>query len=98
MRRRRWSGWLRAVYALGSPLIPLVRLTRIFRSLRSPGRPLHLFPRLLPAMLVLLGVEALGEMTGYILGPGDSSKRIAPVDFHRENFMNAKDRKHWAES
>ena len=98
MRRRGWSVPLRATYALGSPLIPLVRLARIFRSLCSPGRPLRLLPRLLPAMLVLLAVEAFGEMTGYIFGPGDSSKRIAHVDFHRENFMNPKDYKRWADS
>jgi hypothetical protein len=98
MRRRPWSVCLRAVYALGSPLIPLVRLSRIFGSLCRPGRPLQLFPRVLPAMLILLAMEAVGEMTGYIFGPGNASKRIAQADFHRERFMNAKDRKHWADS
>jgi hypothetical protein len=98
MRRHDWSALLCAIYILGSPLIPLVRLTRIFRSLCSPGRPLRLLPRILPLLLFLLTVEALGEMTGYVLGPGNSPKRIAHIDFHREAFMNRKDRERWTES
>jgi hypothetical protein len=96
MRRRNWSFFLRAVYAGGSPLIPLVRLVRIARSLCSPGRPLRMLPRLLPALLVLLAAEAMGEMAGYIFGPGSASKRIAQIDFHREDFMNRQDREAWA--
>jgi hypothetical protein len=98
MRRHDWSAILCSVYTLGSPLIPLLRLARISRSLFSPGRPLRLLPRVLPSLLFLLIVEALGEMTGYALGPGDSSKRLAYIDFHREAFMNVKDREYWTES
>jgi hypothetical protein len=98
MRRRGWRAARRMAYAAASPLIPFIRLVRIVRALGSPGRPLHLVPRLLPAMLVLLGIDAFGEMAGYLLGPGDSSRYIARIDFHRENFMNRRDRARWAES
>jgi hypothetical protein len=98
LRRRHWSILLCGIYALGSPMIPFVRLARIFKSLCSPGRPLRFLPRVLPCLLSLLAIDAVGEMSGYVFGPGDSAKRIAPMDFHRETFMNEKDRQRWAES
>jgi len=41
---------------------------------------------------LLLAADAAGEMTGYLGGPGSSGEEIARIDFHRENFMNRRDR------
>ena len=87
----------RLLYIAATPLIPFVRVTRIVRQLRYPGRPAHLIPRLVPLCLFLLTVEAIGACAGYIFGLGSSSLYIARIDFHRENFMNSQDRKHFAE-
>lgn len=97
MRRSGWGAARSAVYAAGFFLIPTVRLYRILRELRRPGRPLRMAVVLLPWMLPLLAVDALGEMAGYLFGPGDSSRRIAQIDFHREQFMNRRDREQLAE-
>jgi len=96
MRRSGWGPARRLAYAAGSPLIPFVRLFRIVRELRRPGRQWRLLPRLLPFAPLLLAVDAAGEMTGYLFGPGGSSAEIARVDFHRENFMNRSDRRQFA--
>jgi len=92
MRRSDWGPARRLVYAVGSPLIPFVRLYRIVKELLRPDRPCQLIPRLLPLFLLLLAADAAGELIGYLGGPGTSSKVIARVDFHRENYMNRRDR------
>jgi len=96
MRGAHWNVVRRLGYAAGSPLIPLVRLYRILRELRLPGRPTHLILPLLPLFLILLGIDAFGEMVGYLAGPGAAAHRIARVDFHREHFMNRRDQERLA--
>ncbi len=97
MRRSGWSRARRFAYAAAFPLIPWVRLYRIWRGLCRPGRPLRLAVGLLPWMLPLLAFDALGEMAGYLFGPGDSSRQITRIDFHRERFMNRRDREQLSE-
>ncbi len=92
MRRSAWGPARRFVYAAGSPLIPFVRLYRMVRQLCRPNRPRQLIPGLLPMFSLLLAADAAGEMTGYLGGPGSSGEEIARIDFHRENFMNRRDR------
>jgi hypothetical protein len=92
MRAAQWPAYKRAAYAAASPLIPLVRLARIARQLRRPGRRHDLVPRLLPLLLFLLAVDAGGELTGYLLGPGQAPAKIADIDFHRERYLNRRDR------
>jgi len=97
MCRARWTVARRLVYVAGAPLIPIVRLTRIVGQLRLPGRPAHLLPKLIPLCLFLLVVETAGAVVGYIWGAGSSCRRIAKIDFHRENFMNMRDRDRYAQ-
>jgi hypothetical protein len=98
MRRSGWSCVKCGLYAAGSSLIPAVRLVRIYRELRHPGRPRNIAVAVLPLMSLLLAIDAFGEMIGYLFGPGDTSKRIAPMDFHREQFMNCRDREQFSGS
>jgi hypothetical protein len=98
MRRSGWSIVKCGIYAAGSFLIPAVRLIRIFKELFHPGRPRNLAFAVLPLMSFLLAIDAFGEMTGYLFGPGDAPKRIARMDFHRELFMNRRDRQQFAGS
>ncbi len=92
MRAAEWPLYKRFAYAVASPLIPLVRLARILRQLSRPGRRVDLVARLLPLLLLLLAVDAGGELTGYLLGPGQASAKIADIDFHRERHLNRWDR------
>jgi hypothetical protein len=91
-RARDWPGWRRALFALASPLIPIVRCLRITRELLRPGRPLHLFPRVLPALFVGLVFDGAGEMAGYVFGPGAAMAKLSGMEFHRERFMAGPDR------
>jgi hypothetical protein len=83
-RARRWSPLRRAIYTLGSPLIPLVRLRRILPKLLRPARGNHSLPILLALVITGLYVNAAGEMLGYASGAGKSSQRLCKVEFHRD--------------
>jgi hypothetical protein len=96
MCRVRWSLARRLLYLGGAPLIPFVRLVRIVKQFLRPGRPAHLLPRLVFVCLFLLLIETAGSFVGFLVGAGDSSARIAKVDFHRENFMNRRDRQEFS--
>jgi hypothetical protein len=93
MCRVRWSLARRLLYIGGSPLIPFVRVARIVRQMRRPGRPARLLPALAPLCLFLLAIETVGAVAGYAAGPGSSIRRIARIDFHREDYMNRRDRR-----
>jgi hypothetical protein len=95
--REQWSLGRRLAYVAATPLIPLVRLARILKQLRYPGRPAQLIPRLVPVCLFLLFVESTGAAVGYLRGAGLSSLYIAKIDFHRQNFMNEQDRQQFSD-
>ncbi len=90
-RSHGWPLWRRALFALGSPLIPLVRFVRIARRLFGNGRAMHLFSRLSPALLVGLIFDGGGELAGYLLGPGRSMATLSDMEFHRERYLDERD-------
>lgn len=90
-RSHTWPMWRRAMFALGSPLIPLLRFVRITRELFRKGRPRHLFPRLGLALLVGLIVDGAGELVGYLLGPGNAMAKLSDMEFHRARFLDEHD-------
>lgn len=82
----RAEGWpvpRRALYALGAPLIPVVRFIRIRRHIRRTTLPPRLAPRLYPALVAGLCVSALGELLGYVFGIGTSLRTISEFELHR---------------
>ena len=82
-RADRWPAWRRALYACGSPLIPLVRGRRVLRHIRRTGRSEELLPHILPALAIGLVVSALGELAGYALGPGRAPRLIGEMELRR---------------
>jgi glycosyltransferase involved in cell wall biosynthesis len=90
-RARQWSARRRLVYAVGAPLIPLVRLWRIRADIRRPGRPAHLWPRIVPALMVGLTLDTIGQMLGYALGAGNASQKLYPFEFHRDRHAAHQD-------
>ncbi|MBC7788895.1 MAG: hypothetical protein H7Z74_03020 [Anaerolineae bacterium] len=86
-RARNWSALRRMLYCLASPLIPFVRLMRIVKELRAPGRRRDLLPRIVPLLLVSLVFDAAGELTGYALGAGDSMRKLSDMEFHRHRYL-----------
>lgn len=91
-RSEQWPSLRRLLYATAGPLIPLVRLRRIVNELRRPGRPLHLFPSVLPALLLGLTLSAAGETMGYAWGAGDAVERLCDLEFHRVRHLTKSDR------
>lgn len=91
-RARGWPLWRRLLFTCGSPLIPFVRLSRIVRELRQPGRPRHLLPRVLPALLVGLLFDGAGELIGYAFGRGRSMAILSDMEFHRQRYLLESDR------
>lgn len=85
-RARPWNLWRRLVYLLGSPLIPLVRMSRVLRAMHRIGR-LDLLPRALPAILFLLAIDGLGEAIGYGSGSGRAMELVSDAEFHRERYL-----------
>ena len=91
-RARQWSPLRRLFYAGGAPLIPLVRLWRIRSEIRHPGRPSELWPRIIPALMVGLTLDAVGQALGYALGVGNASLKLSYFEFHRERHIKRKSR------
>lgn len=94
-RRARSEGWSttrRLVYAAAAPLIPLLRASRELPTWIRTGAEawsLHV----LPALMLALACEALGEATGYLAGSGDAAERLAAFEWNRWRHLTASDRK-----
>lgn len=69
-----WPAWRRAAFALGSPLIPFVRLWR----LRAEG------DRARGAIALGLLLDGAGQLAGYATGAGDAPARLARYEWHRD--------------
>ena len=91
-RARPWSVLRRLLYAGGAPLLPLVRLWRIRSEIRRPGRPAALWPRVLPALVVGLTLDTVGQVLGYALGAGNASQKLFYFEFHRDRYLAKRDR------
>jgi len=81
-RSRDWPAWRRAVYTLGSPAIPLLRLRRSLRDLRRGGAPRRAIAPLITGLLA----SGLGEAVGYAVGCGEGAPRIFLVELDREAY------------
>jgi hypothetical protein len=81
----------RAIYAAGSPLIPLIRGARMVPIWRRCAR-VHRLPRALaPALLMSLLLSAFGEFVGYAFGSGDSIRQLSRIELHREDHVRPLD-------
>ena len=90
-RSRDWPLRRRAVYVLGGPLIPLVRLRRIAPvAMRTPRRP-SLW-RLLPVLAAGLVFHAAGEIAGFALGAGRSLPVMTRFELYREDSVHPEER------
>jgi hypothetical protein len=72
MRRSEQSPAVRIGYGLGSAALPIVLLGRITRTALRKRRHLGWFLASWPLLLLFLTVGAVGEMVGYLCGPGRS--------------------------
>lgn len=94
-RARRWHWGRRLLFAGGSPLIPALRLRRILRDVRRSGHR-ELLPRLLPPLALVLVASAIGELVGYVSGPG-RSLLLFRVELFKRRYTRPSDRLHDAD-
>ena len=86
-------GWVkRAVYAVASPLYPLIRFRQIWGQ--ALGHPSHrsLLPRVLPALSGALIADAVGQAVGYLTGAGRSVTTLADFEAERMPHVVVADR------
>ena len=62
------SGWVRLLFTLGSPAIPLVLMARIARKVLSGGRNIGAFLRSFPHFVIITTAWCFGEFVGYLTG------------------------------
>jgi hypothetical protein len=94
-RARRWRWGRRLLFAGGSPLIPVVRLRRILRDVRRSGH-CELLPRMLPPLVLVLVASAIGELVGYVSGPG-RSLLLFRIELFKNRYTRPADRLHDAD-
>jgi hypothetical protein len=71
-RGRNWPAWKRAAFALATPLLPPLVLTRIVRTVAAKRRHRRQLVRVFPLLAAISVVWAFGEAVGCLLGPGPS--------------------------
>jgi hypothetical protein len=81
----------RMVFVLGSPLIPGVRLWRIWTGLPSKELNIRFFASL-PALIIGLAIDGVGQMVGYALGTGDALDKVARYEVDRFKHVREQDR------
>ncbi|MEO0658619.1 MAG: hypothetical protein AAFY74_14285 [Pseudomonadota bacterium] len=92
--RARDEGWgplRRVLYFVLGPAIPLLRYVRmrkvVFRQLPDINEKTHGF-----ALLTGLVIDAVGQMMGYVAGPGGSRARMARFEMDRAQHLNIDDK------
>jgi hypothetical protein len=90
-RGGRWGPLRRLAYTVASPLIPLVRVRRVFRDV-ARVRGHRVMPRVLFPVALGLTVSALGEAAGYLLGEGDAYDKVSGLEFKRDRYVTRRDR------
>jgi GT2 family glycosyltransferase len=82
----------RLLYIGGAPLIPFVRLWRILKETRRPGRSEIGLLRVVPVLFLGLALDGLGQMAGYVFGIGSAKEKLANFEFHRHLHLSKRDR------
>lgn len=80
-RHQRWSALDRWLFALGTPLVPFVRLWRIVRN--HPRASLAVLPSLVYGLMM----DAVGQFCGCLLGAGDARAKLSQYEFDRVRYV-----------
>ncbi len=76
MRRGDQTPLKRLIYGVGSAALPALLMARVTRTVLRKRRHLARFAAASPLVLLFLTVGALGEMVGYLFGPGASLEKV----------------------
>jgi len=87
-----WPTARRLLYVLAAPLIPLVNLRRLLGVARRTGTRGEALLRLLPALALLVIIQAGGELAGYWFSSAAAEDRLHEREFDRLRFISDHDR------
>lgn len=90
-----WPAFRRIIYAAGSPVIPLLRLSRVIPEIRRKRVGRRLLPRLLAPIAIILVVHAAGEAAGYLFGLGQTRISYSEKETRRDRYVRPEERKLW---
>lgn len=92
--RAEYEGWgppRRLAYACAWPLVPVVRMSRLRADLARTRTVRGRTPGLIPALLINLVFDAIGEAIGYVAGEGRSRSQRLPMELQRERYLGTRD-------
>lgn len=82
-RARSWSKGARLAFALASPLVPFVRMWRHLGQAFAARVAPAVIIRTAPVLALGLVIDAAGQFTGCLFGPGRSRETLVDWEFHR---------------
>jgi hypothetical protein len=85
LRTRHKSAFRRFVYTIGSPMIPLIRIRRIFKEIREARLNIGILRSALIPTIINLCAGAIGEMAGYAFGIGDARQQLVLFEAVRDS-------------
>ena len=91
-RSARWPLPQRLLRVMGAPLVPGVRLLRILRDVRRSDELRALVPGVLPCLVLGLVIHAVGEVAGYLVGPGPSEEHYSWYEMNRASHVTDAER------
>jgi hypothetical protein len=95
-RAANWSRARAALYACAFPLIPFIRLRRLFQLLDTPAkRRKARFWASLPWICAGLLCHAVGEAVGYLTGSGNAMKRYMSYEIRRIDHVIPSEKALW---
>ncbi|PSF37809.1 hypothetical protein C7H19_07435 [Aphanothece hegewaldii CCALA 016] len=84
-----WSLSKRLLYVVASPLIPLMRLSRIWQHLQERQLQSLLSLKLLLTLILGLVVDGIGQGIGYGVGGGNAMEKLSKFEFHRDRYSHS---------
>jgi len=86
-----WGFLRRALYAFGSPLLPLIRLVRILADARHAGLQRRVWLKAVAPVVLTLTAGAAGEMIGYAAGSGRAKGDLQRFESERSRIFSPGD-------
>jgi hypothetical protein len=90
-RARHWNRIRRVLYALGSPLLPLIRLRRVLNDAGRAQLRIGVTLRALMTIFLTLCAGAAGEISGYAFGEGKARNDLLRILDKRHLFYTPHD-------
>jgi len=90
-RTHGWNGIRRMLYALGSPILPMIRLRRILKDVNRARLSMGMTLRALVPLFLTLCAGSVGELSGYAFGAGKAHEGLLGVMSKRHLFYAPRD-------